>query len=166
MREGGMKVRYEPMRHRVPGVFEIWLIDGTPRPWLLGRIRNPDGSWIARSRADGDPVGGFPRRRDAAAFLAIVGGWCKRRSRRVAQAVALALLAITGTARADTVATQDLPSFQQGICTGMRAEGTIDPHRPIVVTYVGSGAPAAFECAPAAPGRQLPPVTRFVRWGF
>jgi hypothetical protein len=156
-----MRVRYEPMRHRVAGVFEVWLLDGTPGPWLLGWIRDAEGTWIARSRTDGEPVGGFPRRRDAAAFLAIVGGWCKR-GRRVALAAALALV-LSGTARAET---PPLPSFQQGICTGLRVGGTIDPHRPIVVTYVGSGAPRAFECAPAATGRQLPPVTRFVPWGF
>jgi hypothetical protein len=79
-----MKVRYEPMPHRVPGVFRVWLIDATSQPWLLGSIRDADGTWIARSRDNGYPVGGFPRRRDAAAFLAIVGGWCKRRSRSVA----------------------------------------------------------------------------------
>ena len=110
-----MRVRYEPMRHRVAGVFEVWLLDGTPGPWLLGWIRDAEGTWIARSRTDGEPVGGFPRRRDAAAFLAIVGGWCKR-GRRVALAAALALV-LSGTARAET---PPLPSFQKGICTGLR----------------------------------------------
>ena len=95
--------------------FEVWLLDGTPGPWLLGWIRDAEGTWIARSRTDGEPVGGFPRRRDAAAFLAIVGGWCKR-GRRVALAAALALV-LSGTARAET---PPLPSFQKGICPGLR----------------------------------------------
>jgi hypothetical protein len=158
-----MKVHYQPMRDRVPGVFEVWLVDATPLPWLLGWIRDADGQWIARTRADGDLVPGFPRRRDAATFLAIAGGWCKR-SRRTALAASLAL-ALTGTAHADTVAAQQAPSFQQGICTGLRAGDAIHPRHPIVVTYVGSGAPPAFECAPAATGKQLPPVMRFVPWG-
>ena len=69
-----MKIRYEPMPNRVPGVYAVWLIDGTPLPWLVGYSHaTDDRRWVSRRRDDGEPIPGFPRQSDAAAFLAAGG---------------------------------------------------------------------------------------------
>jgi hypothetical protein len=97
-----MKIQYEPMPNQVPGVYTVWLIDGTPRLWLVGYNRScDDGRWVSRRRDDGEPILGFPRRSDAAAFLAVAGRWFKRgrrRHRRIARAGAIGLLALVASA--------------------------------------------------------------------
>ena len=75
-----MKIHYEPMPNRVPGVYTVWLIDGTPLPWLVGYNRaGDDGRWVSRRRDDGEPIPRFPRRSDAGAFPAVAGGLVQTR---------------------------------------------------------------------------------------
>jgi hypothetical protein len=76
-------VRYVPVPDRVR-MFAVWLIDGAAQRWLVGWVRDADDSWIARRRDDGEPVHGFPRRRDAAMYLACCG-WCQPKPHRGAR---------------------------------------------------------------------------------
>jgi len=97
-----MKIRYEPVPHCVPGVYTVWLIDGTPLLWLVGYNRaSNDGRWVARRSDDSEPVSRVPRRSDAAAFMAVAGGWFKRghcHHRRIVRAGAIGLAALVASA--------------------------------------------------------------------
>jgi hypothetical protein len=172
-----MKVRYNTMPNRAPGAYTVWLIAITPLPWSVGYIRaSDDARWVTRRREDGEPSASLPRRSDAAAYLAIVGGWCKCRHRHHHTIIASPKSprpqrspcwhsAVLHGPNQTTRLQVAISAFQQGICTGLRAGRAIDPRHPIGVTYVGSGARAAFECASTVPGRLLPPGIRFVPWG-
>jgi hypothetical protein len=96
-----MKICYEPVPHRVPGVYAVWLSDGTPLPWLVGyNHASDDGRWVSRRRDDGEPIHGFPRRSAVAAFLAVAGGWFKRshrHHRRITRSGAIGLLALVAS---------------------------------------------------------------------
>jgi hypothetical protein len=72
-----MRVRYRPVPDRL-AMWSVWLISDVA--WLVGFVREADGRWVARRRGDTQDrvVRGFPRRRDAAAFLLIAGGFCQR----------------------------------------------------------------------------------------
>jgi hypothetical protein len=73
-----VRVRYRPVPDRIE-TFSVYLVDQVD--WHLGFISQTEqGSWAARRRGDTQiqVVGGWPRRFDAATWLAIRGGFCKR----------------------------------------------------------------------------------------
>lgn len=73
----GQRVRYRPMPDRL-SMFSVWLV-GDPL-WLVGFVREVNGRWIARGRGDPLVVNGFPRRRDAAAYLCVAQGFTRTRT--------------------------------------------------------------------------------------
>jgi hypothetical protein len=82
----------------------------------------------------------------------------------------LVLIATIGIAHAewqptDPAGTTALAAFQQGIRTGLRTAGGIDPARVIAVQIIRAGGDAAFP-AEQLPAKRLPPVSKTVRWHF
>ncbi len=76
------------------------------------------------------------------------------------------LLATTLLLGAHAYADEIMPGAQyaSGICQGLRAEGTVNPHRPIAVTLrMRTGSPLIFRCPATAAGWLRPPVSRTVQ---
>jgi hypothetical protein len=74
-----VRVRYRPQADRV-ATFEVLLIDEVE--WKIGYVTQTDtGSWSARRRGDvqSQAVGGWPRRSDAATWLALAGEFARQR---------------------------------------------------------------------------------------
>ena len=96
-----------------------------------------------------------------------------RRARTVRRLLPAALTAGTILAAgcvAVRAADGDIPPtaiHAAGICQGLRAAGSIDARRPIVVFAVRPGGETAeFRCDPVSDGKWLAPVARTVRWQF
>jgi hypothetical protein len=74
-----MRVRwYRPVPDRLE-MWSVWLMGEAA--WLASFMREADDHWAARRRGDAQEkvVRGLSRRRDAAAFLLIAGGFCRNR---------------------------------------------------------------------------------------
>jgi hypothetical protein len=54
-------------------------------------------------------------------------------------------------------------SYEDGVCAGIRSGHDLDPDQPVAVKVRRPGTLSAyFRCAPAQPGKALPPVDREV----
>ena len=74
-----VRVRYIPVPDRVQ-TFTVMLVDRLQ--WNLGIVMQTEGgSWTARRRGDDQTkaVGGWPRRSDAATYLALAGDFAQRK---------------------------------------------------------------------------------------
>ena len=75
-----VRVRYRAVPDRIQA-FTVLLADRIE--WNLGIVMQTEsGSWTARRRGDDQTksVGGWPRRSDAASWLAISGSFAQRRT--------------------------------------------------------------------------------------
>ena len=74
-----VRVRYIPVPDRVQ-TFAVMLVDRLE--WNLGIVmQGANGMWVARRRGDDQTkaVGGWPRRSDAATYLALAGDFAQRK---------------------------------------------------------------------------------------